>query len=59
LDLGHGHRQAVLIMYVWTALIAGMTLALTFRPIYVVPFVAAAFGMVLYTALPGLGKRSL
>jgi UDP-GlcNAc:undecaprenyl-phosphate GlcNAc-1-phosphate transferase len=59
LDLGHGHRQAVLIMYVWTALIAGVTLALTFRPIYVVPFVAVALGMVLYTALPGLGKRSL
>jgi hypothetical protein len=46
-------------MYVWTALIAGITLALTFRPVYVLPFVAAAFGMVLYTALPGLGKKSL
>ncbi|MGQ0679929.1 MAG: glycosyltransferase family 4 protein [Actinomycetota bacterium] len=57
LDLGHGHRQAVLIMYVWTGLIAGMTLALTFRPIFMVPFIAAAAAMVLYTALPGLGRR--
>lgn len=59
LDLGHGHRQAVVIMYVWTALIAGMTLALTFRPVFMVPFAAAALGMILYTALPRLGKKSL
>lgn len=59
LNLGHGHRKAVLIMYVWTGLIAGMTLALTFEPIFMVPFAAAAVGMVLYTALPGLGKKSV
>lgn len=58
LELGHGHKQAVLIMYAWTAVIAGMTLAWTFERVYMVPFVAAAFGMVLYTALPKLDNRS-
>jgi len=59
LEIGHGHRQAVLIMYAWTAVIAGMTLAWTFAPIYMLPFAAAALGMVLYTALPKLSGRSL
>ena len=59
LELGHGHRQAVLIMYAWTAVIAGMTLALSFAPVYMLPFAAAALGMVLYTALPKLSGRSL
>lgn len=59
LEIGHGHREAVLIMYAWTAVIAGMTLAWTFAPVYMVPFAAAALGMVLYTALPKLGGRSL
>lgn len=58
LELGHGHRQAVLIMYAWTAVIAGMTLAWTFAPVYMLPFAAAALGMVLYTALPKLNGRS-
>jgi UDP-GlcNAc:undecaprenyl-phosphate GlcNAc-1-phosphate transferase len=58
LELGHGHRQAVLIMYAWTAVIAGMTLALSFAPVYMLPFAAAALGMVLYTALPKLSGRS-
>lgn len=59
LEIGHGHRQAVLIMYAWTAVIAGMTLAWSFAPVYLVPFGGAALGMVLYTALPGLDRRSL
>lgn len=59
LEIGHGHRQAVLIMYAWTAVIAGMTLALSFAPVYMLPFAAAALGMVLYTALPKLSGRSL
>lgn len=58
LELGHGHKQAVLIMYAWTAVIAGMTLAWTFERVYMVPFIAAALAMVLYTALPKLDKRS-
>lgn len=58
LEIGHGHKQAVLIMYAWTAVIAGMTLAWTFERVYLIPFVAAALGMVLYTALPKLDKRA-
>ena len=58
LELGHGHRQAVLIMYAWTAVISGMTLALTFARVYMLPFAVAALGMVLYTALPKLSGRS-
>ncbi|MDQ4148563.1 MAG: undecaprenyl/decaprenyl-phosphate alpha-N-acetylglucosaminyl 1-phosphate transferase [Actinomycetota bacterium] len=57
LEIGHGHKQAVLIMYTWTAVIAGMTLAWTFAPVYIVPFAAAAVGLFLYTALPGLARR--
>ncbi|MCA1703363.1 MAG: undecaprenyl/decaprenyl-phosphate alpha-N-acetylglucosaminyl 1-phosphate transferase, partial [Actinobacteria bacterium] len=30
MDLGHGHRQAVIVMYVWSALAAGAGLAFTF-----------------------------
>lgn len=58
LEIGHGHKQAVLIMYAWTAVIAGMTLAWTFERVYMVPFIAAAFGMMLYTLLPKLNNRS-
>lgn len=58
LEIGHGHRQAVLIMYAWTAVISGMTLALTFARAYMLPFAAAALAMVLYTALPKLNGRS-
>lgn len=58
LELGHGHKQAVLIMYAWTAVIAGMTLAWTFERVYMVPFIAAALAMVLYTALPKLDRGS-
>ncbi len=30
MDLGHGHRQAVIVMYVWSALAAGAGLGFTF-----------------------------
>ncbi|MDQ3951739.1 MAG: undecaprenyl/decaprenyl-phosphate alpha-N-acetylglucosaminyl 1-phosphate transferase, partial [Actinomycetota bacterium] len=30
MDLGHGHRQAVLVMYLWSALVAGAGLAFRF-----------------------------
>ena len=30
MDLGHGHRQAVIVMYMWSALGAGAALAFTF-----------------------------
>lgn len=55
LEIGHGHRQAVLIIYAWTAIIAGVTLAWTFAPpVFMVPFLAAAVGILLYTVLPRL-----
>jgi UDP-GlcNAc:undecaprenyl-phosphate GlcNAc-1-phosphate transferase len=53
LEIGHGHRQAVLIMYVWTAAVAAATLALSFLPRpYAFLFVAATLGLILYTAVP-------
>jgi hypothetical protein len=44
-------------MYTWTAVIAGMTLAWTFAPVYMVPFSAAGVGILLYTALPRFARR--
>ncbi|MGH2733325.1 MAG: glycosyltransferase family 4 protein, partial [Actinomycetota bacterium] len=40
LEIGHGHRQAVLILYAWTAVIAGLGLALSFapHPLFAAPF---------------------
>lgn len=59
LEIGHGHRQAVLIMYGWTAAMAGITLALSFleNRIFAVLFVAATGALFLYTLLPRLGGR--
>ena len=59
LEIGHGHRQAVLIMYAWTAVIAGAGLAISFAPIFTVPFAAAAVAILLYTVLPRLARRGL
>lgn len=60
LEIGHGHRQAVLIMYSWTAVIAGAGLALSFapNPIFTLPFVVAAVAILLYTVLPRIAERS-
>ncbi|HLI57005.1 MAG TPA: MraY family glycosyltransferase, partial [Actinomycetota bacterium] len=59
LEIGHGHRQAVLIMYAWTAVIAGAGLALSIAPdpLFTIPFIAAAIAILLYTMLPRLGRR--
>src|SRR6059036_2287363 len=61
LEIGHGHRQAVLIMYSWTAVIAGAGLALSFapNPFFTLPFVAAAVAILLYTVLPRIARRSI
>ena len=60
LEIGHGHRQAVLIIYGWTAIIAGMTLAWTFAPpVYMVPFLGAALAILAYTILPRLTPTTL
>lgn len=59
LEIGHGHRQAVLIIYAWTAIIAGVTLAWTFAPpVFMVPFIGAALGILLYTVLPRLVRAT-
>jgi UDP-GlcNAc:undecaprenyl-phosphate GlcNAc-1-phosphate transferase len=61
LEIGHGHRQAVLIMYAWTAVIAGTGLALSFapNPIFTLPFAAAAIAILLYTVLPRIARRGV
>lgn len=62
MDLGHGHRRSVFILWTWTALLSGFVL----WPIYsrsgdgLVPFGIAAILLSLYTVLrPGLraGRR--
>lgn len=58
MDLGHGHRQAVIIMYVWSALAAGAALGFTFLDrsnlVFALPLAVAA--LVLYTLFPVLTK---
>jgi UDP-GlcNAc:undecaprenyl-phosphate GlcNAc-1-phosphate transferase len=58
MDLGHGHRQAVLVMYVWSALAAGAGLAFSFldpsNVIFALPVAVGA--IVLYTLFPLLTK---
>jgi UDP-GlcNAc:undecaprenyl-phosphate/decaprenyl-phosphate GlcNAc-1-phosphate transferase len=59
LDIGHTHRQAVLLMYLWSALISGSALAVAFidgRFQVAVILVAAVF---LATVLPMLVRRSV
>lgn len=58
MDLGHGHKQAVLVMYVWAALAAGAGLAFSFLDredvIFALPIAVGA--IVLYTLFPVLTK---
>jgi UDP-GlcNAc:undecaprenyl-phosphate GlcNAc-1-phosphate transferase len=58
MDLGHGHRQAVVVMYVWSALASGAGLAFTFLDredvIFALPIAVGA--IVLYTLFPMLTK---
>ena len=58
MDLGHGHRQAVIVMYIWSALAAGAALGFTFLEgndlIFVLPIAVGA--LVLYTLFPVLTK---
>jgi UDP-GlcNAc:undecaprenyl-phosphate/decaprenyl-phosphate GlcNAc-1-phosphate transferase len=58
MDLGHGHRQAVVVMYVWSALAAGAGLAFTFldRGEIVFALPVAIGALVLYTLFPLLTK---
>ena len=55
MDLGHGHRRAVIVMYVWAALAAGAVLGWTFLResrhfVVVLPLAVAA--IVIYTLFP-------
>jgi UDP-GlcNAc:undecaprenyl-phosphate/decaprenyl-phosphate GlcNAc-1-phosphate transferase len=58
MDLGHGHRAAVVVMYVWSALAAGAGLGFTFLDssdvIFALPIAVGA--LVLYTLFPMLTK---
>src|ERR687895_78592 len=58
MDLGHGHRQAVLVMYVWSALAAGAGLAFSLpdreNVIFALPVAVGA--IVVYTLFPLLTK---
>jgi UDP-GlcNAc:undecaprenyl-phosphate/decaprenyl-phosphate GlcNAc-1-phosphate transferase len=58
MDMGHGHRQAVIVMYVWSALAAGAGLAFSFLDredvIFALPIAVGA--IVLYTLFPLLTK---
>lgn len=54
LEIGHGHRQAVLIMYVWSAAVGGLTLTLSIVPnrVFAILFFALAIALFLYTLIP-------
>jgi UDP-GlcNAc:undecaprenyl-phosphate GlcNAc-1-phosphate transferase len=58
MDLGHGHRRAVLVMYVWAALAAGIALGWTFLRsrhfVLVLPLLVT--GIVVYTLFPLLTR---
>lgn len=53
INLGHGHRRSVLILWTWTALLSGFVLypILTDQNPRYLPFGIAAMGIVLYTVL--------
>jgi UDP-GlcNAc:undecaprenyl-phosphate GlcNAc-1-phosphate transferase len=58
MDLGHGHRQAVIVMYIWSALAAGAGLGFSLLEpadvIFALPIAVGA--IVLYTLFPLLTK---
>ncbi len=58
MDLGHGHKQAVVVMYVWSALAAGAGLAFAFldRSAWTWALPVAVGAIVLYTLFPVLTK---
>jgi UDP-GlcNAc:undecaprenyl-phosphate GlcNAc-1-phosphate transferase len=59
LVIGHGHRRAVLLMYLWSALIAGSGLAIGLIDgrLTVGLILLAAVGLFVATALPRLANR--
>jgi UDP-GlcNAc:undecaprenyl-phosphate GlcNAc-1-phosphate transferase len=59
MDIGHGHRQAVLLMYLWSALVSGGALAvgLIERRFALALVLLGAGVLFLATALPRLARR--
>lgn len=58
LELGHGHRQAVLIMYAWTGVIAALMLTFSFVANRAFQLVLAVIALVVlvYTMLPRFAR---
>lgn len=58
MDLGHGHRAAVVVMYIWSALAGGAALGYTFldRSDFIFALPVAVGAIVLYTLFPLLTK---
>ena len=59
MDIGHGHRQTVLLMYLWSGLVCGAALAIGVIDGWLVAglIVACAIVLFLATALPRLLER--
>jgi UDP-GlcNAc:undecaprenyl-phosphate GlcNAc-1-phosphate transferase len=59
MDIGHGHRQTVLLMYLWSGLVCGSALAIGVIDGWLVAgsIVACAIILFLVTALPRLLER--
>jgi UDP-GlcNAc:undecaprenyl-phosphate GlcNAc-1-phosphate transferase len=60
MQMGHGHLRSVLIMWAWTAVLAGIALVPTFfnQSRAELPFIVAALAITLYTLFrPGLRGR--
>ncbi len=53
MDLGHGHRRTVVILWAWTAVLSGFVLvpAFTSRGNGIVPIGLAALALLLFTLL--------
>ncbi len=61
IQMGHGHRRSVLILWAWTAVLSGFVLTPTFIKTgnALVPFIAAALGVSLYTIFhPAIRDRA-
>jgi UDP-GlcNAc:undecaprenyl-phosphate GlcNAc-1-phosphate transferase len=61
LDLGHGHRRAVFILWAWTALLSLVVLVPVYsrRGTALIPLAVAALGLALYTVLhPQIRQRN-
>ena len=59
MDIGHGHRQTVLLMYLWSALVCGSALAIGVIDGWLVAGIIVGCAIVLFlaTALPRLLER--